>query len=106
REYHSDTHIHLLLTRLPPTSPLFPYTTLFRSFPRIRPRADHGDRGRPRRLRLGVPSRVDREEGPLGHRYRDVPVPPRPGFLLHPAPSSHAGFPLVGRHYVRIPSCA
>src|SRR5207249_11593790 len=57
---------YFLLHRPPPSSPLFPYTTLFRSRPR---------RQRPRR-RVG-PAVGDGEPVPLAGRRRDVAPAPQ-----------------------------
>src|SRR2546425_9205877 len=66
------------MIRPPPRSPLFPYTTLFRSPPMVLPTRE-GERGFPDDLaphvdrRVRVPPLIERERGPgcFGHR-----VPP------------------------------
>src|SRR5262245_64951134 len=70
------------MSRRPPSSPLFPYTTLFRSelAPRRPPRRGGGGRRRRRRL-------------PRGARRRDLPVSPPPtlGTWLSAVPADPTG---------------
>src|SRR5947199_7086891 len=69
------------MTRRPPTSPLFPYTTLFRSGP---PR-DGGDRSAGRAAPVRIPVHGVREEG---KQMRERPEADRKSTRLN---SSHLG---------------